>query len=214
MSRNKVLDQFLRLSLHRRQRRRTLERALTSASNRQAHLGLRRERGRGDQHARPQPAAAVVHLGLGQVQRILSLDVARAHVVADRVPDNLAARADDQRELRLGHVPLRVLPNPHGLSMTAHAMRCGLEEELWTGRVVDAVVEVATARQLCLLHPGRAAPVVGDPGGPDLLRSDRRQQAREIRRPVNQSGVGNLPGHPAAQISAIDRRYPTSRPEA
>ena len=46
---------------------------------------------RREQNARAERAASVVDLGLRQVERIFALDVARAHIVADGVADDLAA---------------------------------------------------------------------------------------------------------------------------
>ncbi len=65
---------------------------------------VQRRRGRdlagGDQH-RAQREAAVEHLGLGQEQRVLALDVPGREVVAHRVADDGAVGADDHGQLGL-----------------------------------------------------------------------------------------------------------------
>ena len=58
-----------------------------------------------EQDARAERARAVVDLGLRQVERVLALDVARGHVVADAEADDLAGGVHHQRQLGLGHVP-------------------------------------------------------------------------------------------------------------
>src|SRR6266446_593354 len=78
---------------------------------------------------RPQGTAIIVDLGLWQVERIFSLDVASAHVVADREPDDLKMGRDDQSQLRLGHAPLAVAANVNPAARIDHALRIGLEEQ-------------------------------------------------------------------------------------
>src|SRR5204862_459885 len=84
---------------------------------------------------------------LRQVERVLALDVPRAHVVADRVADDRAARGHDERELGLGHIPACVAADPHGLAAPTHTMRRRLEEELRALGVIHAIVEVTASRR-------------------------------------------------------------------
>ena len=114
-----------------------------------------RQRLRRDEHAGPERATAVVDLGLRQIERILSLDIARAHVVADGVADDLAAIVDEQRQLRLGHVPLGVAANAHVASRSGDAAGRGLEEKLRPLGGIDAIVEVAAAGRLSPLPCAR-----------------------------------------------------------
>src|SRR5207244_2781908 len=58
------------------------ERGLPAPEDLKADRGRARRHLVGDQEARAERAAPVVDLGLRQVERILALDVARAHVVA------------------------------------------------------------------------------------------------------------------------------------
>jgi hypothetical protein len=57
-----------------------------------AMRGIGRQRFLGDQHPWTECARAVVHLRLRQIERVLAFDVARAHVVADRVADDRPPR--------------------------------------------------------------------------------------------------------------------------
>src|SRR5262249_43001210 len=50
-------------------------------------------------------AGLAVDLRLREVERVLALDVAGAHVVSDRVADQLQLRRDQERDFRLGDVP-------------------------------------------------------------------------------------------------------------
>ena len=90
-----------------------------------------------------------------------------------------AARVDHQRQLRLRHVPARVAADAHRLAGGPRT-RCGVALKNSSGRaaLVDAVVEIAAAGRLRLLHPRGAAAEVGDAGRPHLLRADRRAQRR------------------------------------
>src|ERR1043166_2322264 len=56
-----------------------------------ARLGL----ARADANARAQRTGAAVNLGLGKVKKVLSLDVPRAHIVADAIPRDLPARIEE-----------------------------------------------------------------------------------------------------------------------
>ena len=57
-----------------------------------------------------------VNLRLRQIQQVFAFDVARTHVVADRVADDFAMAIDDERQFGFGHVPLGVLANANGLA--------------------------------------------------------------------------------------------------
>src|SRR5438105_3541723 len=115
-------------------------------------------------------AAAVVDLRLWQEERILSLDAARAHVVAARIRDDLAVGVGENSELGLGHVPGRILAHADLAAIGNDAPPRGLEEEL---RPV-ALVHVLVDRLLCRLLDARlTAAEICDPCGPDLLRFSR-----------------------------------------
>ena len=132
---------------------------------------LRRVRqwARGHKNSRPQRAAAVVDLGLRQIQRILAFDIARAHIVANRVADDAPRRTDHQRQFRLRHGPVRI-PANFNLAATAHRPACRrLEKKLRPLRRINAIVKVSATRILRLLHARTAAAIVRDAGGPDFL---------------------------------------------
>ena len=131
---------------------------------------------------RAEGAASVVDLGLGQVERVLALDVAGAHVVADGVADDDAAGIDDESEFGLGHGPFCVLADADLVAGADGAAGGGLEEELWALGGVDAVVKIATAGVFGFLHARAAAAVVGDAGGPDFLVVNGREDAIELGR--------------------------------
>ena len=140
----------------------------------------------GNQNARAQGAAIVVELGLRQIERILALDVAGAHVVADGEPDQLSLRRNDQRQFRLGNRPFRVAADADRLAGTGDAPRHGLEEQLRPRRRIHPVV-VRGAR-FRFLHAGHLAPLVRHPRRPDFLMVERRQHPH-LRR-GDQRGVG------------------------
>jgi hypothetical protein len=129
-----------------------------------------RELVRGDQ-ARADRAASRVHLGLGKVEGILSLDAAGRHVVAVHVAHDAAAPVRDDGQFRLGNVPLRIRADRHRLTRAARPARSGLDEQLRPFRGVDALVDV---RGPGLERPRVETARVGHPGRPDLLPADRR----------------------------------------
>src|SRR5439155_23015843 len=166
-------DELLRLAGHVGDGSRAGEDGATLPFDRQADTRARdvdrpRQHGGG-----PDGAAPVVDLGLGQEQRILARDAARAHVVAARVRDDLAARIRQHRQLRFGHVPGRIAAHADVTALRHDAPSRGLEEELRTVALVDMGVDPFLAR---FLEAGLAAAQVRDAGGPDLLRLRRRRE--------------------------------------
>jgi hypothetical protein len=120
--------------------------------------------GRADHRA--QRAAAQVDLGLRQVQRVLALDRARAHVVAHRIAADLARGVEDQGQLGLGHVDGRVGAHRDGLARAGHPPGGRLEEQLRPFGLVDQRVQPPGA--LALLHALTLRQLVRHPGRPDL----------------------------------------------
>src|SRR5690606_17177108 len=110
--------------------------------------------------------AAVVDLGLRQVQRVLALDAARGHVVASGVADDAAVGGDHQHQFGFGHVPLAVGAHPDRRAVTRHAPAVGLEEQLRALGAVHLLVHVGALRFGLARH---AAAEVGDAAGPDFL---------------------------------------------
>ena len=158
-----------------------------------------------DDQTRAEGRAAGVDLRLRQIERVLAFDVARAHVVADRVAEDRAARVDRQRQLRLGHVPLRIGADPHRSARADDAVRRRLEEQLRPVRVVDAVVEAAAARVLRLLHARRAAAEYVTPAA---QTSCERSGGREgsgacVREPRSKSCVASPYGSSARKIRSM-----------
>ena len=123
---------------------------------------------------RPERARAVVDLRLRQIQEVLAFDVARAHVVADRAADDLPARVDHERKLRLRHAPRRVAPNADRLAGRHDFLRQRLEENLGPLRVVDPVVR--RRAEVGLLHARGLAAQVRHAGSPHFLPLDRRAE--------------------------------------
>ena len=76
---------------------------------------------------------------------------------------NSGSGTDQDASLRIATLP----PVP--------TTRCArrLEEELGTGRVIHAIVEIASARALRLFHARITAAKVSDPRRPYLLATDR-----------------------------------------
>ncbi len=145
-----------------------------------------RQRIAADENARAQRATAVVDLGLRKIERIFALDIARAHIVADGVADDLAARVDEQRQLRLGNRPRSVGANAHVAAGAGDAARRGFEEKLRALGGVNAVVEIAAARVFRLGHARAAAAKVGNARGPDFLVADGgfEMRSRNIAKPA------------------------------
>ena len=135
--------------------------------------GERRRGARGRNERRAQRAGAVVHLGLRQVERILAFDRPARDIVAERVAGDREIRGDHQRELGLGHVPIRVPSDADPFRRPANAPAGRLEEELGPDGIVDMVVHGRLGR---LLHPRIARAFVGDAGGPYLLIVDGGEQ--------------------------------------
>ena len=125
-----------------------------------------------DEEAGAKSAATVVDLGLREVERVGAFDVAGAHVVADGVADDLAARVDDEREFRFGDGPGGIAANFDLTVGACDFVTYGFEEELGAFGSVDAVVEVAASGVFGFGDAGAAAAVVGYAGGPDLLIAD------------------------------------------
>src|SRR5213079_2771090 len=123
--------------------------------DRHADLGARdvdvpREHRRGTDRAAP-----VVDLRLRQEEWILALDAPRAHVVPAGVADDLGVRVQEDGELRLGHVPRRILAHADLAAVRHDAPAGGLEEELGARALVDVLVDRLLAR---LLQARLAAP--------------------------------------------------------
>src|SRR5215207_7389964 len=122
-----------------------------------------------------QGAAAVVDLGLRQVQRVLSFYVPGRNVIAGGVADDLHPAVHDEHKLGLRHVPAAVLADAHGLAVSRDPPADGLEEELGPLGVVDLVVDVGLSR---LEHAGLAADQVSHPASPDLVQGLQWGQER------------------------------------
>ncbi len=129
-----------------------------------------------DDEARAKRATRGVDFGLRQVERVFALDVARTHVVANRVAEDVAGLVDGQRHFRLGHVPVRIAADAHLRAWPHDALRGGLEENFRTWGIVDAIVKGAAAGVLGFIDAGVAAAQVGDACGPYFLVADRREE--------------------------------------
>src|ERR1700678_4116532 len=91
-------------------------------------FGLPRQRAFAHQDTRAKSAAAVVDLGLRQVERVLTFDIARAHIVANVIAGDAAAWADHQSQFRLGYGPGGISPDPDLAAGADGAAGCGFEE--------------------------------------------------------------------------------------
>src|SRR3712207_2726158 len=96
--------------------------------------------------ARPQRARTVVDFGLGQIQRILALYVARGDIVAGGVADDLHPAVDDQNEFGFGYVPTAVPADAYPVPGSHDPPPRSLEKELGTLGVVDPLVGVGVRR--------------------------------------------------------------------
>ena len=127
-----------------------------------------------DAHPRADGAGAVVHLGLRQVEQVFTLDVARAHVVANGTAGDVTTRIHHQHQFRLRHAPLGIGADADRLAAGHDFLGERLEEQLRPRRVVNSVI--GSGAEIGLLHPGVFASQVGDAGGPDFLHLNRAKQ--------------------------------------
>src|SRR5262249_10142390 len=113
-------------------------------------------------------------LGLRQVERVFTLDIARTHVVADGVADDFEFRRDYQSQLWFGDIPVAVGADADALAGAGNAVGRGLEEQLRSPRRVDEIIEPRRTSGFALAGFLRA--LVRDTRGPDFLLIDRCQQ--------------------------------------
>src|SRR6185437_4590808 len=106
-------------------------------------------------------------------------DRAGGHVVALRVPGDLASAGHHEGDLGLGHVDGGVLADRYRLAVAGHPPGRGLEEDLRPLRVVDPLVDVG--RPLAFLAAGLPGDLVRDAAGPDLGPAVHRRQDRDVR---------------------------------
>src|SRR5262249_32935410 len=125
------VDEVVERPGHLRQGGRSGEHNGAAALDRQVDGDLRQRRhGVGEGNDGAEGAGVVVDLGLRQVERVLALDVARTHVVADRVADQLEPGGQHQGQFRLRHVPLAVAADEYAVAGADDAPGGGLEEQL------------------------------------------------------------------------------------
>ena len=91
-------------------------------------------------------ARRVVVLGLAEQQRAAALEVAQVDVVAERRADGLAVAADDQHDLGLRIVPLRLRMDADLGARADRRHRLRLGEDLGIG--ADADLEILRPRLL------------------------------------------------------------------
>src|SRR5919112_4381130 len=94
----------------------------------------------------PQRARTVVDFGLGEIQRILALNIARRDIVAGGVTDDLHPAVDDQDQFGLGHVPTAVPADAYPVPGADDPPPRGLEKKLGPLGVVDPLVGVGVRR--------------------------------------------------------------------
>src|SRR5690606_30379484 len=122
---------------------------------------------RGERNGRAERARTRVDLGLGQIERVLALDIATAHVVADGDADNLHGWIHDQRQFRLGHIPVRIAADAYLAVGADYPGSARLEKDLRARGGVDARIDIAAVD--CLFLARGAAAFVGDAGSPYIL---------------------------------------------
>jgi len=141
--------------------------------------------------------------GLRQVERIFPLDVAAAHVVADRVAENAAGAVQHEAEFGFGHLPGRVAAQADGLARADGPRRRRFEEQFRPLRPVHFVVHRfrGGAVRVRLFVARRLAALVGDPGRPHF----RRFHGRKEPQPAPVAGHGRRPVRLAA--NRLKRRH-------
>jgi hypothetical protein len=176
--------------------------------DRQPDVEGRLDRGRRDDR-RPEGARPVVGLGLWEVEGVLPLDRPGRYVVPDRVSDDRERCVENERQLGLGDVPVRV-GSDADLGVRADRAPAGcLQEELRPLGLVDAVVG---GRLHCLLDAGVAGPEVGDARRPDLLRLDRRDHATRRHRPSIRGRDRRLERRPGPREHAVEAHIRSEEP--
>jgi hypothetical protein len=144
-----------------------------------------------DEDAGAEGAASVVDFGLRKIERVGAFDVAGAHVVADGVADDLAARVDEKGEFGFRHRPRGVTTDFDEAVRACDFVGDSFEEELGAFGGVDAVVEISSACVFGFGDAGAAAAVVGDAGGPDLLIADGGKK-RSVDKVIGRRCVGDF----------------------
>ena len=178
---SQVLDQLARLPAQLARMRLPRKGYRPLALNLQVDAGRRpRLIDKPQDDAGTQGTRARVNLGLRQIERVLAFDVAAAHVVAGGYADDFEGGVDDQRQLRLRHIPGGVAANAHRRVRRDNPGTARFEEELGPRRRVDAGIDVAAVQRLFLACG--AAAFVGDAGRPHVLVVHRRQQRQPIGR--------------------------------
>src|SRR5258708_38154058 len=107
-----------------------------------------RQRACGDKTPRPQRATAVVNLGLRQIEWVLALNIARAHIIANGVADDPAWGAHHQSQLWLRHRPMSIGANPYLAACAHRSARRGLEKQFRSFCRIDAIVKISSASVL------------------------------------------------------------------
>src|ERR1700679_1533381 len=141
-----------------------------------ADLGAGRRRRVANKNAGAKRTASIVDLGLRKIERVCAFDVARTHVVADGVADDLTARIDDERKLGLGYGPRGIAANFYRTIRARDFGSESFEEQLRPLGRVDAIIKIAPSRVLRFCDARATAAVVGNTRGPDLLVADWREQ--------------------------------------
>src|SRR5690606_17534582 len=117
-----IARQVAERALHLRAPRLPLEHGFAAALDAQADRDVPERIFGADEDRRADRAAAIIDLRLRQVERVFALDVARRHVVARAVTDDLHVPVQHQRELRLWHVPAAVFANADAHARPHHAV--------------------------------------------------------------------------------------------
>src|SRR6185312_17025902 len=86
----KIVDEDLGGALHLGERGRAIKFRLSFAHDFNANRRRGKQRFGADQYAGAQRAASVINLRLGKIERVFAFDIARTHVVADGIADDLA----------------------------------------------------------------------------------------------------------------------------
>jgi len=134
-------------------------------------------------------ATPVVHLRLREIERVIALYFAAAHVVADGVADDPSVVRDDG-EFGFRHVPRGVPADADGLVRTDRPTGGRLEEDLRSLGLVNVQIDFGHA---ALFLPCGLADLVGDARGPHLFRDDGQQRLGE-RSALDRRGIVSQSG--------------------
>src|ERR1700678_4226572 len=155
------------------QRNLALENGPAATFNQQGDLRTQLQRLFGHQNGWTERTAAVVHLGLREIKRVLSFDIAGRNIITKGVPDDFCIPINDENEFRLRHTPTCVPTNSDLAVGSDNPPTRRFKEKLRPLGVVDSRIKHCSPTFLGFFAAAFPAPLISDTSCPNLLSSDR-----------------------------------------